>query len=98
MPWRRWLWLLAAMMGVGLLQIGQRGSLVTRGYRLGEKFTALHEQRTALAWQQVRVDELRSPTRLGQVAQARQMELTAWSTLAEAPQVQVAARQEGSGP
>ncbi len=103
MATRRWLTLIAVVVGLGCLQVTQRTALVLKGYALGERLHDVHTQETDVSWLRSQVEELSSPVHLAQVAQTRQLKFVAWSTLDSRPEgtrpfVRIAAANAHMGP
>ena len=80
-----WLMLIGLLVGLGCLQVAQRNALLLQGYAIGERMGRVHTTETDVAWLNMRVVGLASPTRLSQVAQERRLNLVAWSTLSPVP-------------
>lgn len=91
MTLRRWLLLIAILVGIGVLSVSQHNALILSGYAIGERMHRVQLQETELAWLDARVNGLASPARLAQLARARQLELVAWSTLSPMPSIAHAA-------
>ncbi|MBI3321608.1 MAG: hypothetical protein HYZ91_05010 [Candidatus Omnitrophica bacterium] len=91
----QWMCLLALVVGLGCLQVGQRNALFLKGYAVGERVRHLHEQETEFSWLRARVAGLVSPVHLAQAARDRRLKLVAWSTFASAPLRAVASRPDG---
>ena len=81
----RWLLLIAAVVGLGCLQVAQRTALYLKGYAVGQRAHEVHTQNTEVSWLDTQVVGLSSPVRLAEVAQERRLQFVAWSTLEAAP-------------
>ena len=84
MPLRRWFLLIGAVVVLGCLQVAQRTGVVMKGYAVGERMRTLRARETDIAWANLQITELSSPNRLAKVAKDRDLQLVAWSTIAEA--------------
>ena len=85
MPLSRWMLLIAVLVGLGCLEVAQRNAVVLKGYAVGAQTERVHTQRTEVAWLNMKVTGLSSPTRLAQIAQDRRLKLVAWSMLSPVP-------------
>jgi hypothetical protein len=85
MTFSRWMILIAALVGVGCLEVAQRSALVRSGYAVAERQRAVEAHDAAVTWLNAQVIGLSSPAHLAQVAQQRRLKLVAWSTLEAAP-------------
>ena len=81
----RWMMLIAFLVGFGCLQVAQRTAMVLKGYAVGERMRRVHAQENEVAWLNVRVTGLGSPSRLAQAQEDRQLRLVAWSRLSPGP-------------
>ncbi len=80
-----WVTLIGLLVGLGCLQVAQRNALFLQGYAIGERMGRVHTTENDVAWLNMRVVGLASPTHLSQVAQERRLNLVAWSTLSPVP-------------
>ncbi|MBI4343503.1 MAG: hypothetical protein HY601_01640 [Candidatus Omnitrophica bacterium] len=91
MPLTRWLTLIGIVMLLGWLQVIQRNNAYLQAYALGSLQQQLHREATEVAWMDVQVQRLASPTALARAQETRKLELAAWKTLpALAPLAQLA--------
>lgn len=75
----RWLVLIAALVGLGCLQVAQRNAIFLGGYAAGDRLSKLHAKEIEVGWLNANVTEHRSPVALDQAAQERRLNLVAWS-------------------
>lgn len=87
----RWLSLIALLVGIGFLQVGQRNAIILKAYAVGAGMRQVHAKETDVSWLDVEVAHLASPGRLAQVAQERRLKLVARPTLSAIPSIQLAA-------
>jgi len=77
----RCLGLIAALVGMGVLQVSQRNAIVLKGYAVSEGVQGVHAKETDASWLTMEVTRLLSPTHLAHVEQERRLELVARPTL-----------------
>jgi hypothetical protein len=87
----QWLTLIGVVAGLGCLQVAQRNALFMAGYAFGEQAHAVHTQEANLLWLNAQVVGLESPKHLSRMAQERNLQLVAWSTLPAPSLMHVAA-------
>ncbi len=90
MRFTRWLAIIGMLVSIGMLKAVQRNALLLKGYALGDRVERAHQEETDVSWLEARVLHLTSPDHLSETAQARHLNLVAWSTLAP-QQIQVLA-------
>ena len=95
MKFSRWLLLIAAMVGVGLVQVAWHNAIYFTGYAIGDRLHRVQTIEREVAWLDTQVTGLGSPVRLADVAQQRQLTLVAWSMIPTLPAAP-AARGTGS--
>ena len=91
MTLQRWFLLIGLCVACGLGQVTWRHTLLAKQYDVGGRMKQLERRQTELAWLTSEVVGLESPVRLAQIAQARNLQLTAWRPWSTAALVQVAA-------
>lgn len=77
--------LIAAMVGLGCLQVAQRNAVFLQALAVGERLRDLHAQENDVSWSNAHIIGLTSPLRLAQVAEERRLKLVAWLRLPPAP-------------
>ncbi len=86
MKLRDWFVVFSVVVLLGCLKVSQRNGLIMQGYSVGENIQRLQVQERELAWLKMDVLGASSPTRLAKIAQEREWDFVAWSTLQEQPQ------------
>jgi len=81
MPLSRWLLLIAFLVILGCLQVAQHTGLYVKAYGVGKRAQQVHAEEVDVSWLMTRVASLSSPPQLASLAQERQLNLVAWSTL-----------------
>ena len=81
----RWFWLVGLMVGLGCLQVAQRNAIFLKGYAIAHRLEQAHGQQTRMGWLSARVTGLSSPEHLFKEADARRLNLVAWSPLTPTP-------------
>ena len=76
-----WMGLIAALVGIGALQVSQRTAIVLSGYAVGSRMERVHDKETEVAWLDANVTGLASPGHLADVAKERRLNMVARSML-----------------
>ncbi len=83
----RGIWGIVGLVALGCFQVAQHNAVILKGYALGARTRALHQQETDVAWLDARVMALASPAHLDDVAHTRRLQLIARATLPMPPGV-----------
>jgi hypothetical protein len=76
-----WMGLIAALVGVGMLRVGERTAIVLGGYAVGDRLQRVHEREIEVAWLSAGIAGLASPPRLAEVVKERRLDMVARSML-----------------
>jgi hypothetical protein len=85
----RWFMLIAVLVAIGAMQVGQRNAVVLQAYALRERVDRVHVETTDVSWLSAEVDGLASPESLSRIATERELKFVAWATLDPEPAVPV---------
>ena len=81
MSLKRWMLLIGALTGIGMVNVFQQTTIRLESYRLGRREKALHELESESLWLKAKVAQLESPLQLADTMTKQRLELIAWSEL-----------------